>query len=58
MNDRFFRKKWLPLESNPEIFTEFGRQLGLPGALEFFEVTSSVLLLSSLQLSDTKVYGP
>jgi hypothetical protein len=38
VNDRFFRKKWLPLESNPDIFNTLGRQLGLPPALEFLEV--------------------
>ena len=39
IGDRFFRKKWLPLESNPDVFNQLGRQLGLPtGAAEFFEV--------------------
>jgi len=39
IGDRFFRKKWLPLESNPEVFNELGRQLGLPtDKASFYEV--------------------
>jgi len=38
IGDRFFRKKWLPLESNPEVFNGLGRQLGLPAGVEFYEV--------------------
>uniref|UniRef100_A0A7S0F546 Ubiquitin carboxyl-terminal hydrolase n=1 Tax=Hanusia phi TaxID=3032 RepID=A0A7S0F546_9CRYP len=38
IGDRFFRKKWLPLESNPDIFNELGYQIGLPMSVSFFEV--------------------
>ena len=32
IGDRFFRKKWLPLEANPDVFNALGEQLGLPTA--------------------------
>uniref|UniRef100_A0A7S0VS93 Ubiquitin carboxyl-terminal hydrolase n=1 Tax=Hemiselmis tepida TaxID=464990 RepID=A0A7S0VS93_9CRYP len=38
IGDRFFRKKWLPLESNPEIFNALAGQLGMPPGVCFHEV--------------------
>jgi len=38
IGDRFFRKKWLPLESNPDIFNGLGAQLGMPPNVCFHEV--------------------
>ena len=26
-------KKWIPLESNPDVFTQYGYELGLPSSL-------------------------
>ncbi|CAN8066677.1 unnamed protein product [Agarophyton chilense] len=37
-------KKWIPLESNPEVLTTFGRTLGLSPLLSFFDVWSLDLL--------------
>ena len=42
IGDRFFRKNWLPMESNPDIFNQLGQQLGLPTAqAQFYEVTQT-----------------
>lgn len=37
-------KQWIPLESNPEVLTKFGRALGLPESVSFVDVWSLDLL--------------
>lgn len=37
-------KQWVPLESNPEVLTKFGRELGLPEGVKFCDVWSLDLL--------------
>lgn len=37
-------KQWLPLESNPDVLTSFGRALGLPDTVTFCDVWSLDLL--------------
>ena len=33
-------KKWIPLESNPEVFTKYAHELGLPEQFGFVDVFS------------------
>lgn len=37
-------RQWIPLESNPEVLTKFGRALGLPESVSFEDVWSLDLL--------------
>ncbi len=59
IGDRFFRKKWLPLESNPDIFNQLGAQLGLPTSeVEFYEVfgmDAEVLSLLALLVQKVQI---
>lgn len=38
VQERFYQKRWLPLESNPDVFNQLGRMLGLPPRVEFYEI--------------------
>ncbi len=31
-------KKWIPLESNPEVLNEYARKLGVAGDYEFVDI--------------------
>ena len=33
-------KKWIPLESNPKVFTDYSHELGFPDLFEFVDVFS------------------
>ncbi|KAF4715687.1 hypothetical protein FOZ62_000130, partial [Perkinsus olseni] len=39
-DDKNSKKRWLPLEANPEVMTDYARSLGLPSFLHFTDVLS------------------
>ncbi|KAF4694368.1 hypothetical protein FOZ60_008239 [Perkinsus olseni] len=39
-DDKNSKKRWLPLEANPEVMTDYAKSLGLPSFLHFTDVLS------------------